>query len=118
MIFHIIMHVCQKCGACCAVYRVSFYWGETLPDSFAVPAELTEPVNSLRAAMKGTSNIPPRCTALEGALGEYTNCTIYSNRPSPCRSFQASFENGVREERCDEARRLHGMKPLTPEDWK
>ncbi len=37
---------CMTCGACCAHYRVSFYWGESseAPGGF-VPIELTEQVH-------------------------------------------------------------------------
>ena len=58
---------CMSCGACCAYYRVSFYWGESdgAPGGF-VPKELTEQVHPQLLCMKGTNNYPPRCIALRG----------------------------------------------------
>jgi len=68
--------------------------------------------------MKGTSGKHHRrCVALEGRIGEKVGCSIYVNRPSPCRAFAASFENGKRNPRCDEARSAHGLKPLQRTDW-
>ena len=68
--------------------------------------------------MKGT-DLPskPRCVALDGELGKQVSCTVYENRPSPCREFMASFENGVRNERCDQARASYGMRPLEKSDY-
>ncbi|MBN1287107.1 MAG: YkgJ family cysteine cluster protein, partial [Anaerolineae bacterium] len=51
---------CLHCGACCAHYRVSFYWGEAGPlQSNAVPPELTEEVTDFRRCMKGTNQKQP-----------------------------------------------------------
>ncbi len=69
--------------------------------------------------MKGTERKHrPRCVALSGEIGISVSCAIYENRPTPCRRFTASYENGVREPRCDEARLRHGLKPLTKSDFK
>lgn len=113
------MHPCQRCGACCGYFRVSFYWAETddvTPEG--VPVELTEESPPFLRTMKGTqSRGHIRCQALEGRIGGEVTCSIYSSRPTPCRSFEASFENGTRNKRCDEARLRYGMKPLRPQDW-
>ncbi len=113
------LHPCQKCGACCASYRVSFYWLEAEPDvENAVPIEWTEEVNLRFRCMKGTNKKHhPHCAALSGRVGQKVGCEIYSNRPSPCRNFKASFEDGYHQPRCDEARAKHGLKPLTKYDW-
>jgi uncharacterized protein len=103
-------HPCRTCGACCAAFRVSFYWGEP------VPAELTVPVTPFRAAMSGTEREPSRCVALDGAVGGPVACRIYADRPSPCRELTASFTFGVREDHCDLARSKHGLPPLTSEE--
>ena len=105
------MHPCLSCGACCAALRVSFYWAEPVPEA------VTEPIGPFRAAMRGTNQKPPRCVALEGTVGEAVRCTIYADRPSPCREFAASWEDGERNERCDEVRARHGLPPLTAESW-
>lgn len=80
---------CQRCGACCASFRVSFYWAEADgahgPGTFGVPADLTEPVNPHLVCMQGTHARQPRCTALQGQVGSTVGCAIYMQRPSPCR---------------------------------
>lgn len=99
---------CQSCGACCASYRVSFYWAETdqHPDG-QVPAQLTTPVSPWRVAMRGTDSKPVRCIALTGTVGESVGCGIYPQRSSTCRDFSAG------DERCTDARRRHGLPPLS-----
>lgn len=104
---------CLTCGACCATYRVSFYFGEALGDD-GVPDELTTQIGPFRAAMLGTDAPRPRCVALEGEIGRSTRCAIWPRRPTPCREFAASWEDGVHEERCDAARARHGLPPLAP----
>ena len=43
------------------------------------------------------------------------SCGIYNSRPSPCRAFRYSYEDGgPREPRCDEARASIGLRPLSP----
>lgn len=109
---------CLTCGACCTQFRVSFYWAEasdTTPGG--VPVELTEQLTHHRIMMKGTGGSHPRCVALEGEIGRSVACSIHPSRPSVCRAFEASYENGQPNERCDQARIKAGMKPLTPDDW-
>jgi len=68
--------------------------------------------------MKGTdSPDSPRCVALQGDLGQKVSCSIYEDRPTPCRDFEASFESGVENQRCAQARVAKGMPPLGPQDW-
>ncbi|MCC8402654.1 YkgJ family cysteine cluster protein [Paraburkholderia sp. MMS20-SJTN17] len=102
-------HVCQSCGACCAQFRVSFYWGET--DSTTpggVPESLTTPISPHRVAMRGTEAKPVRCIALVGETGKSVACSIYERRSSTCREFEAGSE------RCIEARKALGFGPLPP----
>jgi len=106
---------CLACGACCACFRVSFHWSET--ERFlggVTPSEFTIKVTPHLVAMRGTNRSQPRCAALEGAVGEAVACSIYPQRPSPCREFRPSWENGDRSERCDQARAAHGLPPLEP----
>lgn len=110
------IHPCLTCGACCATFRVSFYWAE-IEGEGGVPAELTVPVTPFRAAMDGTHRANPRCVALDGQLGASVRCTIHPRRPTPCREFAASYEDGTPHERCDEARARHGLAPLQPSSW-
>lgn len=109
-------HVCLSCGACCTMFRVSFYWGEADPAfGGSVPVELTEKLNESRRVMKGTNQVRPRCIALAGTIGEKVTCTIYEDRPSPCRAFSVSWENGIHNPDCDRARAVYGLVPVTPE---
>ena len=98
------MTVCQRCGACCAFFRVSFYWAEAaqlgLPDSYI------EPVNAHLASMAGTNRPEPRCHALQGEVGKRAGCLVYAARPSPCREVQPG------DEKCNKARARHGLEPL------
>ncbi|MDT3720507.1 YkgJ family cysteine cluster protein [Pseudomonas oryzihabitans] len=105
---------CLSCGACCAHFRVSFYWGECQSAGGLVPDNLTVAVTRHLAAMLGTEQKPTRCTALLGEIGCGTRCTIYENRSSTCREFTAAWENGEPNPNCDAARAAYGLPPLTP----
>ena len=114
------LHPCQQCGACCAKWRVQFYWreAEKSDSSHPVPSGFFEELSDQMRAMQGTTaKHRPRCVALSGRIGEEVGCRIYESRPSPCRAFAASFEDGKKNPRCDEARIAHGLKPLTLADW-
>lgn len=107
---------CLTCGACCAYFRVSFYWSEAEPAlGGQVPVALTTPLNHYYIAMKGTEAKPARCIALEGKTGEAVSCSIYAQRPSACHDVLPSWQNGVADEKCDKARLAHGLPPLTPD---
>lgn len=110
-------HPCLRCGACCATYRVSFYWAECVSGGGAVPDALTERVSPFLAAMAGTTTSPPRCVVLDGEVGRAARCGRYELRPSPCRELRPSWEDGTPDERCDRARVRHGLSPLTAADW-
>jgi len=75
---------CQTCGACCANFRVSFYWGEAddAPGGI-VPAQLTEKISPQLRCMKGTASKPVRCVALEGEVGKRVSCSILSAASVP-----------------------------------
>ncbi|MDR7335818.1 YkgJ family cysteine cluster protein [Roseateles asaccharophilus] len=80
---------CQSCGACCAVFRVSFYWAEAddAPGG-TVPAALTRQISPQLRCMAGTEVAPVRCIALQGEVGRSVACGIYEQRSSTCRSVQ------------------------------
>lgn len=109
---------CLTCGACCAHYRVSFYWEEASPQYGSVPEHLTEDVTEFIRCMKGTNQKLPRCIALTGEVGKTTHCTIYASRPSPCHEFGVHYLNHhiVAEkgalERCNRARAAHNLPPI------
>jgi Fe-S-cluster containining protein len=64
--------------------------------------------------MKGTLRGLIRCVALEGEIGKSVRCRVYANRPSTCREFAVSWEEGKHHELCDRARMAHGLPPLAP----
>jgi len=103
---------CVSCGACCAHFRVSFYWAEADDAGGPVPAELTEPLSLLMRNMRGTNDRAPRCVALQGEIGGCVSCSIYEQRPTPCREFAMSGEEGVANDACDRARARYGLPAL------
>lgn len=104
------MSVCQSCGACCASFRVDFHPAELAGGSFAwgvgVPVAMTVPVTPAIVRMKGTDDPEPRCIALAGEIGKTVACTIYAERPSPCREFDTEHAA------CARARQRCGLNPL------
>ena len=99
--------VCQACGACCAAFRVSFYWAETDAHPHGtVPQALTIAVGPHHVAMRGSDIKPVRCTALSGTVGQHTGCSIYPQRSSTCRDFSAGTDH------CNKARAMHGLPPV------
>ena len=95
---------CQRCGACCALFRVSFYWAEA-DDARggSVPVGLTQQVGALHRCMAGTQARPVRCVALQGEVGRAVGCGIYEQRSSTCRSVQPG------DSQCLKARAAHGL---------
>lgn len=104
---------CLSCGACCASFRVDFHCSDlataTTP---GVPVDLTIPLTATLVRMRGTDDAPPRCAALEGTIGSSVRCTIYKQRPGPCRDFAPYAPIGMGDEACDIARRRYGLAPL------
>lgn len=109
-------NLCMSCGACCAAFRVSFYWAEG-DDAMegGVPVQLTIKVNPLRRAMRHSGIRNPRCVALHGRPGRRVRCRIYENRPSVCRDFEPSWKGGTCNPLCDKARAAFGLGPLLPD---
>jgi uncharacterized protein len=103
---------CMQCGACCAAFRVSFYWAEADDAGGTVPVALTRKLPPHRLCMAGTDASAPRCAALEGKAGGAVRCTIYAQRPSTCREFGPDGENGVDNPACARARAKFGLPPL------
>lgn len=103
---------CVSCGACCASFRVSFYWGETTahPQGM-VPEALTTAVNQQYVCMKGTEQAPVRCVALVGEVGREVRCSIYTQRSSTCRAF------AVGSDECNRARAKFGLAPVDLDAW-
>lgn len=102
------LHPCQTCGACCATFRVSFYWAEASDaPGGSVPVALTEPVSPHLRCMRGTQTHPVRCVALEGDVGQSVSCGIYPLRSSTCKEVELG------DPQCIKARLAHGL-PAVP----
>ena len=110
-------HPCLSCGACCANFRVSFYWGECQSAGGTVPDHLVEQIGPYHVAMLGTTAKPVRCISLQGEVGCATRCTVYEQRSSTCREFTASWEDGQHNPHCDAARAAYDLPPLTPQHF-
>lgn len=108
------LNPCLTCGACCAFFRVSFYWAEGNDASGDVPVQYTEQISPYLRCMTGTNQKSPRCIALIGTPGQSTSCLIYESRPSTCRDFTVSGDNGGPNEACNRAREKFGLPCLEP----
>lgn len=95
---------CLSCGACCAFFRVSFYWAEGI----GMPEESVEHLTPVYSCMRGTNQQQPRCVALQGEIGSQVSCTMYEARSSSCKEVQAG------DEKCNKARAAHHLIPLIP----
>ena len=93
---------CLTCGACCAFFRVSFYWAE----GESMPEEAVEALTPVYSCMKGTNQKNPRCIMLSGEIGQQVSCTMYAQRSSSCKDVQAG------DEQCHKARAGYGLIPL------
>jgi len=105
-----LLALCQKCGACCAYFRIMLNWTEV--ESFqpdGVPLEMTVKISDYVYLMKGTESVPPRCVALDGKIGERVACRIYEKRCAECREFNPLDENGDINQACLQARKAHGI---------
>jgi uncharacterized protein len=98
------MNICQECGACCAFFRVSFYWAEAQEQGLA--DSCIEQLNAHIASMAGTNRPAPRCCALQGEVGKQVACLVYAARPSPCREVQPG------DDQCNKARARYGLAPI------
>lgn len=104
---------CMVCGACCAIYKITFSTTETADEpGGTVPPDLTLPEGLSKRTMKGTEKGSKRCVALAGCVGQRVNCTIYSQRPSPCRNFKAAWQQNETNDQCNWARAVYGLPPF------
>jgi len=107
-------NLCMRCGACCALFRVSFESRETdnFPDGL-VPLQLTVKLKGSQSAMRGTEKRPIRCDALKGVIGQNVHCSIYDLRPTCCRQFLSSWEDNGVNSQCNRARATYGLVPIS-----
>lgn len=102
---------CLTCGACCSYFRISFYQGELVGGLGGfVPLENTTKLNDHFAVMKG-SECGGRCNALVGEIGKNISCSIYNNRPTPCREYPVLVDGAINPQ-CNKAREKHNLKKL------
>ncbi|ENX09229.1 YkgJ family cysteine cluster protein [Acinetobacter courvalinii] len=97
---------CVSCGACCANYRVSFYWAE----AELIPEHMVEPLTAVYSCMKGTNQAQVKCVALQGEVGQQVSCSIYPVRSSSCKEVQ------IADSHCNKARLAHNLIPLVAID--
>jgi Fe-S-cluster containining protein len=109
-----VLSVCERCGACCAAYRVDFHPAELAKtvQSTGVPEEMAIVLTPKLMRMKGTDEASPRCVALTGEIGQRVGCTIYADRPSPCHEFNPWAALGIVDDACNRARQRHGLPPI------
>ncbi len=109
-----MLSICERCGACCAAYRVDFHPAELAKtvQSTGVPAEMAIVLTPKLMRMKGTDETSPRCVALTGEIGQQVGCSIYADRPSPCHEFNPWAALGIVDEACNRARQRHGLPPI------
>lgn len=106
-------HACLNCGACCAAFRVDFHRDDlSSPLKNGVPEHMVVPLTPTLVRMLGTDDAPPRCIALAGEVGRDACCSIYRERPGPCRDFAPLAPLGIGDDACDRARRRYGLPPL------
>ncbi|MBF0352396.1 MAG: YkgJ family cysteine cluster protein [SAR324 cluster bacterium] len=110
---------CVTCGACCAFFRVSFYWAECDDSEWGtVPVDRTEVISPFHRCMKGTHKKPPYCSELKGEIGKLALCQIYEKRPSTCREFGIQWQDGYYVQspedllRCNQARLSWNLPPI------
>jgi uncharacterized protein len=105
---------CFECGQCCQKLRVSFYHGEVLHGEDGhpiglVPPEFVTQVTPHIVCMKGTETGKQGCVALSHDDQEGYRCTIYEQRPSPCREFNILNDDGSINPLCDKLRKAVGL---------
>ncbi|MEI2416887.1 YkgJ family cysteine cluster protein [Orrella sp. JC864] len=110
------LNPCLSCGACCAHFRVSFYFGEADPAyGGTVPPGLVTQISPSRVCMQGTEKGAGRCVALRGELGQPgIHCAIYDLRPTPCREFELWQADGTPNPDCQRLRLAIGLPALAP----
>ena len=87
---------CLSCGACCAAFRVDFHREDlAVAGKGGVPERMAVRLTPTLYRMSGTDDAPPRCVALEGEIGKSVRCSIYRERPGPCRDFAPYAPLGI-----------------------
>lgn len=104
---------CTLCGACCCNppenHRAGFFDYIEVDDRAPL---LKKPALVRRLVVLGSDGKPHmrldpegRCLALRGRVGKHVQCTIYADRPQPCRRVEAGSDL------CREYREVRGLRP-------
>ena len=80
--------------------------------SRGVPEPLVTPITPHRVCMKGTESGGKACIASERSAEHGYRCSIYADRPSPCREFNILNADGTENEDCKKLRLQIGL-PLS-----
>jgi Fe-S-cluster containining protein len=90
---------------------VSFYHGEIVGNGTGVvPGELTTKLTEHLACMKGTEKGGAPCIALRHTEDAGWRCSIYEERPSPCREFNIINDDGTLNEDCQRLQKVASDK--------
>jgi len=104
---------CVQCGACCCNSPENRAEGFTEYVEVDARAPLLRKPELVRRLVVYSDEGRPhlrmhpdgRCLALRGRVGEKVRCTIYADRPLPCRKVEAGSAL------CQRYRRSHGLRP-------
>ena len=102
---------CTTCGACCTAFVVVDAERASIPNSkLWTVTSVNE--NGEESAKRFLRRREPdfACAALEGEVGDEVSCSVYENRPSMCRKFEAGSD------RCHAVRRAFGIEPFLTTD--
>jgi len=86
---------CRSCGACCVNLPSNRAEGFTAWVEIEDGDAILERPDLVRKLVRDIDGVPHlrlapdgRCLALRGAVGREVDCSIYHERPSPCRHVQ------------------------------
>ncbi len=98
---------CETCGLCCSMFPSVQLTSDDILSS-ANYWEITVKTNDgdevVVDKLLRRNDETGSCISLSGTIGEKVGCTIYENRPSACRKFEAGSD------RCHSLRRLSGLE--------
>jgi Fe-S-cluster containining protein len=112
MVRRVSRYNCVQCGACCCNPPANRAEGFTDYIEVDERAPLLKKPDLVRRmvvyAEDGTPHLrlhpDGRCLALRGRLGKHVQCTIYADRPLPCRKVEAGSAL------CQRYRAAHGLR--------
>src|SRR5690606_937692 len=103
---------CVTCGVCCAltlIAPIEKERNEGLPEFWEIfPDDAPDEPPILRIMPRDAEN--GHCVNLDGEIGKKVGCSVYEDRPSACRDFEAGSD------RCREYRRMYGIEPQLSEE--